>query len=83
MIIIWKGLGVVVPIIPLIIIATMDKMMPGSSFAVTLGFLLSGGALYFLGKKLNEFESSHSFFFIPMQYWGYPLMIGGVVSIFQ
>ena len=62
-----------------------------------LAMLVSGAAVYFLGYKLNtqpgkvmidpgtnekvELRKKHTLFWLPMQYWGLVIAIGGTLLI--
>lgn len=59
-----------------------------------LGLVLGAVGVHFAGKKLNapkqgfhpatgqpvEYRNSHTFFFVPMQYWAFILPIGGIAA---
>ncbi len=64
-----------------------------------LACIISAAAVYFLGRYLNgrkgqmvidkstgreiELKKRHDFFFILMEYWAVPLVVGGVVLMFS
>jgi hypothetical protein len=86
-VVIWKGWGILVALIPVAVMILMSqwKELDSSRFGLELGFLICAASLWVIGSKLNkpphvaffdtekpatEFKSQHTFFFIPMQWFG-------------
>ncbi|WP_017603081.1 hypothetical protein [Nocardiopsis alkaliphila] len=69
---------------------TGQQHLGGIGFGV--GLLLAAAAVFFAGSKLNapkqgfhpatgqpvEYRNSHTFFFVPMQYWAFVLPLAAV-----
>ena len=76
MILIWRGWGLaaVVALFPLL--ASCGGLISIEPFwiwmlAATLSLLLGGGVCVYCGNRWNRDGTEHSFYFIPLQYWGW------------
>lgn len=94
MILIWKGWGILVPIIALVTL----MFVAGHTYGPLVAGLVSAVAVAVIGCKLNgrpgrlvvdaetgqkiELKGVHSFFFIKMEYWAFVLATAGIVSVF-
>jgi hypothetical protein len=80
----WGILVALIPAAVMILISQW-KELDASRFGLELGFLICAVLLWLIGSKLNktphvaffdtekpaiEFKSQHTFFFIPMQWYG-------------
>ncbi|MFM2481696.1 hypothetical protein [Celerinatantimonas sp. YJH-8] len=104
-IVIWRGWGIlVVPIVIIItlaVVSMMDMLPQGIAghlhhFDITVAMILSAIAVWFVGCKLNNqpgrelidrqtgqlvtLKTTHSLFFIPVQYWVIPLALFALIS---
>jgi hypothetical protein len=87
--IIWRGWGILTPLIALACVAGPVALAGSSSLApIAFGASLVLAAVlnWLLGQKLNrplreaDFDHGrrHSFFFIPMEWWSVAMLIGAV-----
>ena len=108
MLIIWKGLGFLIPFIffllAILVQLVVDNIFgtdywKNNAWPLSFSLIATGLICWFLGKYLNsrpgkividketreEFEirKTHSFFFIPFQYWGIICAVLGIVSYIQ
>ncbi|MEU3015776.1 MULTISPECIES: hypothetical protein [unclassified Nocardiopsis] len=81
--------------VPLGFLAAETVGSESAGLGAGAGLLLGAVGVYFAGAKLNapkqgfhpgtgqpvEYRNAHTFFFVPMQYWGFILPIGGVAAI--
>ncbi len=88
-IIFWRGLGILVPIVWFIIIFL--TMFIGNNFGGTnqvnsntrlfaaFGSVLAGLLIltigFLLNRNIKKFDEKHSFFFIPMEYCGIAIVL--------
>lgn len=89
--IVWRGWGILVLLITALCyglggLITIEVLsIPESSIIAQSVFLfcylLSGAAIFFIGKRLNEKQESvhHSFLFIRMEYWGIAVPVFGII----
>ncbi|SIO84667.1 hypothetical protein [Nocardiopsis sp. JB363] len=82
-----------VPCAAIVAEATGQQHLGGIGAGV--GFLLAAVAVFFAGRKLNtpkrgfhpatgqpvEYRNSHTFFFVPMQYWAFVLPLAGAGAV--
>ena len=75
-----------------------DQYFQSHGWPMLVAFLVAGAIVWFLGRYLNDkgtrrlidpetnqevtLKSNHSFFFIPMQYWGAIFVVLGIVLQF-
>lgn len=103
--IVWSGLGFLVPAIAFAIWVIMNLMVDGiygdgadaeRVVASAIALLLSAPAIWFSGKALEGpgrlvidketgeemiLRRRHTLFFIPMKYWAFPAIVGGLFAI--
>ncbi len=88
--IIWSGLGFLVAAIVVIsvvlTIVIFQEFFPthqNDIMQMIIALLFSAVSIYFIGIRLNSStKSKHTFFFIPMQYWGIIIFVfTGVVIL--
>lgn len=96
MILIWRGWGLlaVVALFPLLAsCGGLITVEPKWIFAIvaSVSLLLAGAVCIFFGSRWNRDRTDHSFYFIPLQVWGWvyliilglQLLVTAVVSIIQ
>ena len=95
-IIFWRGLGILVPIVWFIVIfLTMfignnfggtDKANSNTRLFAAFGSFLSGLLILAIGfwfnRNIKKFDEKHSFFFIPMEYFGITIIIVTILITF-
>ncbi len=103
--IVWSGLGILVPAITFAIWVVMNLMVDGiygdgadaeRIVASAIALLLSAPAIWFSGKALEGpgrlvidketgeemiLRARHTLFFIPMKYWAFPAIAGGLFAL--
>src|SRR5437773_1687891 len=95
---IWTRLGFLVPLIALAAMFAGGALLVAtdSPYFLSLFMLIAGGALWFLGRALNNrpgrtlidkesgqevvVRRSHTFFWVKMEYWGILIAAYAVVS---
>jgi hypothetical protein len=85
----WGILVALIPVVVMLLISQW-KELDASRFGLELGFLICAALLWVIGSKLNKrphvaffdsdkspdgFKSQHTFFFIPMQWYGVAFLI--------
>ncbi|MEN8905646.1 MAG: hypothetical protein ABF289_06760 [Clostridiales bacterium] len=90
--IIWRGLGVLVPIIfiltAILVSIIVDTILvsyiniPEVNIASLLSGVVAGFPIYKLGKIVNKETSDHSLFFINFEIWGFIFPIMGIIGFF-
>jgi hypothetical protein len=88
MIIVWHGLGILVPIIIILTLSLCDvgfDLVLGSGYSHShiwirgIGFLACAPVCWTFGRYLRDRTGrSHAFFFIPMHWWGVIVAIPGM-----
>ena len=81
MIIVWRGLGFLVPIFVVLSLLVTSRFPQHQSLAGGLALLVSAAVLWPIGHKLNRQQKLHTLFWIPMQYWGVVLGVFATISI--
>jgi len=81
-IIVWRGLGFLVPLFVLLTIFVTSKFPNHQSLAGGLALLASAAVLWPMGVKLNREAKQHTLFWIPMQYWAVVMGLFGPLIIF-
>lgn len=78
MLIIWRGFGILVPVIAGVCFFIAAIMFGGLEHPVAtlIGGLGSGAALWFLGSFLKNRDQRRHLYFIPMEIWG--IIAGGL-----
>ncbi|HEX8072424.1 MAG TPA: hypothetical protein VF546_20930 [Pyrinomonadaceae bacterium] len=88
MLIIWRGLGILVPLLTAGVIflvkAATDALFGAGCFDAhglpkLLGFWCAAAFIWLFGAMLDD---DHSFFFIPVKYWAFILAFFGLVALF-
>jgi Trk-type K+ transport system membrane component len=88
MLIIWRGLGFLVPMIAIAGLWLTESMV-GSAYYQAHGWpkfaacAVAGLLVLLIGSSVNKNRPSrnnHTFFFIPFEIWGVILFVGGIVS---
>ena len=82
MIIVWRGLGFLVPVPVLLALLIASQFPAHESLAGGIALLVSAAPMWFMGKRLNRESNVHSLYGIPMQYWAIVIAISGVLVIF-
>ncbi len=86
MILIWKGWGLVTPVIAVVCFlapsAGLLTVFPDSTWPFGVSLMISGVITFMAGKALNRDRNVNTLYFIPMQYWGVPIALFGLVSLF-
>lgn len=94
---IWRGWGILIPIIFLVAISLGEAIVPGGLGAAIV-VIAAGFLVWFWGKRLNHESKTqvvidketgreikltrpHDLFWIKMQYWAIPMWILGVLQI--
>jgi len=102
MMVFWKGWGILGLLIPMLVSTVIYSMGLSDSLTSWINcvcLLLSGAAVWFIGKRLNnrkdevysnvktgaliKLGNQHTLFFIPLQYWAFVCLIYGVGSLFN
>lgn len=82
MIIVWRGLGFLIPLFVLLSVWITTRFPTNESLSGGLALLASGVLLYFVGVRMNrETKKGHTLFWIPMQYWAIVLGVFGPLII--
>ncbi len=84
MLLIWKGAGLLVPVTAVGMLLLTQLLLGGAyehGWAKLIGLGLAGVICWFAGAHLNKERAEHTFYFIPMQYWGVVLVVAGVYCI--
>jgi hypothetical protein len=93
-IIIWKGAGLLVPVIGIIGVMLIRVIIlaivgpeynKGHAWVNAIGLLVTGVALFLLGRALNakhEGGAAHSLYFVPVEYWGLGIGGFGILAFF-
>jgi hypothetical protein len=93
MILIWKGLGCLVPLITVLVMVVVSGVLGvffgkqanhslENGIGIFVTFIISGGICWLVGQKLRD---QHDFFFIPIRWWGVILAVlslGGLFMVF-
>lgn len=83
MIIVWRGLGFLVPLAVLLSLFVATRFPANQHLSGGIALLVCGVALWFLGTRLNrEVKRGHTLFWIPMQYWAIVLAVFAPLVIF-
>lgn len=100
--VIWKGwgiLGLIIPFLVLVLINSMELNDSIASWINFVGLILSGIAVWSIGKRLNsrkdevftsektgaqfKLGNQHTLFFIPLQYWAIVYLFTGAITLFK
>jgi hypothetical protein len=83
MILIWRGWGLVAVLtlfLPLASCVGFIDTRQGLAFLLAGLSLVAGGVgCWIFGRRWNHEVTEHTFFFIPLQYWGMIYVIFGVL----
>lgn len=92
--IVWRGAGILVPIlwvgINVLFSALTSGFVPQDAQAVRVLFhvintAVTAGAIFYIGRRLNrsrpEGQPTHTFFFIPMEYWSIAVVLFSLMAI--
>jgi hypothetical protein len=83
MIIVWRGLGFLIPLFVLFSVWITTRFPTNERLSGGLALLVSAVLLYFLGARMNrEIKKGHTLFWIPMQYWAIVLGVFAPLIIF-
>lgn len=82
MIIVWRGLGFLVPVFVVLSLLVTSRFPQHQSLAGGLALLASAAILWPIGHKLNREQKVHTLFWIPMQYWAIVLAVFAPLVIF-
>lgn len=88
-IIFWRGLGILVPIVWFIIflltmfignnIGGTEQVKPNTRLFAASGSVLAGLLIlaigYLLNRNIKNFDEKHAFFFIPVEYCGIAIVV--------
>jgi hypothetical protein len=91
---IWQGWGLLAAVLPVAMVIVLDRIMGRSDWSSLVAVVLGAVVLWFLGRYLNSkadkkyivpetgeevvLVKRHTLFFIPMQYWAIPWLVGDV-----
>ena len=79
MIIVWRGLGFLVPLALFLTLLVTSRFPEHEQLAGGISLLVSAAALWPMGVKLNREARLHTLFWIPMQYLAVVLGVFGTL----
>jgi hypothetical protein len=91
--IVWRGLGFLVPIIGFACalltelavdgIAGQDSFYTKQGWPILLAMAIAAAIIWPLGRALNRYDrNAHSLFVLPMEYWALACFAIGVIGAF-
>ena len=82
MLIVWRGLGFLVPLVVLLSLLISAKFPANPTLAGGIALFVSAALIWAIGTRLNRQVKVHTLFWIPMQYWGIVMGIFAPLVIF-
>ena len=79
MIIVWRGLGFLVPLAAFLSLMVTIKFPGHEQLSGGIALLVCAAGLWPMGVKLNREAKLHTLFWIPMQYWAVVLGVFGTL----
>ena len=79
MIIVWRGLGFLVPLAAFLSLLVSAKFPGHPQLSGGIALLVSASGLWPMGVKLNREAKLHTLFWLPMQYWAIVLGVFGTL----
>ena len=83
MIIVWRGLGFLIPLFVLLSVWVSTRFPTHQRLSGGIALLISAVLLWFVGVRMNrEIKKGHTLFWIPMQYWAAVMGVFAPLVIF-
>lgn len=80
MIIIWRGNGILIPVIAAVVAFLTAALLGSHGLAWPIGFFAAAAVLFLITAKTKIFGPYDSLYYVPARYWPVILVVFGVVN---